>query len=386
MASTILLKKSSTSGSAPTTSDLQAGEIAINLADRKIYVEDGGGTIVTMGVYVDSTAPANPVEGDLWYDTSANILKSHNGTAFGGVGDLTGLATVAGTGSYNDLTNKPTIPTNNNQLTNGAGYITGYTVTQGDVTGHQTALTITESQISDLQNYITGYTVTQGDVTAHQGALSITESQISDLSHFSGNYADLTGKPTIPTNNASLANGAGYITGYTVSEADVTGHQAALSVTESQISDLQSYALPADIPANTGELSESGNLYFTTARAQGAFTGSTGVGIVSGTISIGQDVSTTANVTFNNIIADGNLTVNGTVTAVNSTEVNIGDATILLNSGETSTPSLDAGFEVERGTSANVSFVWDETNDQFTVGAEKLKAGTLEGLVDGGSY
>ena len=33
------------------------------------------------------------------------------------------LATVATTGSYNDLSNTPTIPTNNNQLTNGAGYI-----------------------------------------------------------------------------------------------------------------------------------------------------------------------------------------------------------------------------------------------------------------------
>ena len=29
------------------------------------------------------------------------------------------------TTSYNDLTDKPTIPTNNNQLDNGAGYITG---------------------------------------------------------------------------------------------------------------------------------------------------------------------------------------------------------------------------------------------------------------------
>jgi len=33
------------------------------------------------------------------------------------------------------ILNKPTIPTNNNQLTNGAGYITGYTVTAQDVSG-----------------------------------------------------------------------------------------------------------------------------------------------------------------------------------------------------------------------------------------------------------
>ena len=32
-------------------------------------------------------------------------------------------------GSYTDLTNKPTIPTNNNQLTNGAGYITSFDIT-----------------------------------------------------------------------------------------------------------------------------------------------------------------------------------------------------------------------------------------------------------------
>ena len=59
--------------------------------------------------------------------------------------------------------------------------LTDYTVTQADVTGHQAALSITESQISDLGSYITDYTVTQADVTNHQAALSITESQISDL-------------------------------------------------------------------------------------------------------------------------------------------------------------------------------------------------------------
>lgn len=38
------------------------------------------------------------------------------------------------------------------------GYITGYTVTEGDVTAHEAALTITESQISDLGTYLTGIT------------------------------------------------------------------------------------------------------------------------------------------------------------------------------------------------------------------------------------
>ena len=59
----------------------------------------------------------------------------------------------------------------------------------------------------------------------------------------------------IPTNNNALTNGAGYITGYTVTESDVTTHQAALSITESQISDLGTYLTASDI---TGKLNLSG--------------------------------------------------------------------------------------------------------------------------------
>ena len=41
--------------------------------------------------------------------------------------DSSSLAGVAKSGSYNDLSNKPTIPTNTNQLTNGAGFISAIT-------------------------------------------------------------------------------------------------------------------------------------------------------------------------------------------------------------------------------------------------------------------
>ena len=130
------------------------------------------------------------------------------------------------TGNYSDLSGTP-IPTNNNQLTNGAGYITGYTVTSGDVTAHEGDITITESQISDLGTYAT---------TASLATVATT-----------GSYNDLSNTPTIPTNNNQLTNGVGYITGYTVTSGDVTAHQGSITITESQISDLGNYVVSGEV-------------------------------------------------------------------------------------------------------------------------------------------
>ena len=62
----------------------------------------------------------------------------------------------------------------------------------------------------------------------------------------------------------------------------------------------------------------------------------------------------------------GDLTVNGTTTTVNSTTVEIADNILLLNKGVTGVPSLDAGLEIERGDSTNVSLLWDEGIDSWT--------------------
>ena len=92
------------------------------------------------------------------------------------------------------------------------------------------------------------------------------------------------------------------------------------------------------------------------------------------TIAIGQDVGTSASVQFSqvtttgDITVGGNLTVSGTTTTVNTETVLIADNIITLNSNETSTPTENAGIEVERGTSTNVQIRWNETTDkwQFT--------------------
>ena len=48
MATVIKLKKSETASSVPTTSNLVAGEVAVNTADQKIYVRDSNNNIVTV--------------------------------------------------------------------------------------------------------------------------------------------------------------------------------------------------------------------------------------------------------------------------------------------------------------------------------------------------
>jgi hypothetical protein len=64
-----------------------------------------------------------------------------------------------------------------------------------------------------------------------------------------------------------------------------------------------------------------------------------------------------------NLIVSGNLTVSGTTTTVNTETINLADNIITLNSNETGTPSENAGIEVERGTSDNVVFRWNEGTD-----------------------
>jgi hypothetical protein len=98
---------------------------------------------------------------------------------------------------------------------------------------------------------------------------------------------------------------------------------------------------------------------------------------------INQGLTTTSNVNFNDVTLAGNLIVNGTTTTVNSNTVEIGDSIITLNADEAGTPSQNAGIEIERGTSANKTLVWDETADKWTVGSETFVASAFEGNLTG---
>ena len=76
-------------------------------------------------------------------------------------------------------------------------------------------------------------------------------------------------------------------------------------------------------------------------------------------------VGHTATTVAGDLVVSGDFTVNGTTTTVNTTEMAVSDNIITLNNDVTGAPSENAGIEVERGSSSNVSIRWNETSDQW---------------------
>lgn len=65
MAITIKVKRSETSSSLPTASDLAVGEIAMNTADRILYTKDSAGNIIKLSNYAVSDPSLVFPTGDL---------------------------------------------------------------------------------------------------------------------------------------------------------------------------------------------------------------------------------------------------------------------------------------------------------------------------------
>ena len=95
-------------------------------------------------------------------------------------------------------------------------------------------------------------------------------------------------------------------------------------------------------------------------------------------------ISGTTGAFSSDVTISGDLTVSGTTTTINTSEINLADNILLLNSDATGTATASGGIEIERGDDLNVQFLWDETNDRWSVGAEDLyTSGTFTGNLSG---
>ena len=102
------------------------------------------------------------------------------------------------------------IPTNNNQLVNGAGYITN-TALAGYVLSSDLAAVATTGNYADLSNKPTIPTVNNATLTIQKNGTTVKTFTANASSNVTCNI-------TVPTNTNELTNGAGFITGINSSD------------------------------------------------------------------------------------------------------------------------------------------------------------------------
>ena len=76
MSNTIQHKRSTTSGTTPSASDLAVGEIGINTADRTLFTKHSDGTVVSVADVASDATPQ--LSGNL--DMNSNLITNGTGT------------------------------------------------------------------------------------------------------------------------------------------------------------------------------------------------------------------------------------------------------------------------------------------------------------------
>tara|TARA_R100001463_G_scaffold46358_1_gene94881 strand:- start:703 stop:4827 length:4125 start_codon:yes stop_codon:yes gene_type:complete len=137
------------------------------------------------------------------------------------------------------------------------------------------------------------------------------------------------------------------------------------------------YVLTYDNSSGKITLEESQGGVSLSGSTNNTITTVTGANALQGEANLTFDGSTLT-VTGDQTIS-GNLTVNGSTTTVNTTNTAVADNIIELNSGISQSLN-DAGIIIERGsTGDNAAIIWDESEDEFTLGTTTATAGDKSG-------
>ena len=416
----IQIKRANASAWTAANPTLAAGEWGMELDTKKLKL--GTGALWNATDYYSETLTLNSV-GDVTITSLQNgDFLRYSSSASAWINDPVNLSTdtvgdyvqslVAGTGvTLSNNTGEGATPT----VAIGQAVSTSSSVTfahvsapvTGNVTGNLTgnagtATTLQTPRTISLSGDVSGSVSFNGSANVDIAA-TVQPNSVALGTDTTGNYmSDLTQGTGVTIthtpgegSNATIAIGQAVATSSSVTfaqvSAPVTGNLTGNASTATTLETGRTIALSGDV---SGSVSFNGSADATisaiiqpnsvalgtdtTGNYVNDITQGTGVTVThtpgegsSPTIAIGQAVGTSASVTFarlettGNVVIGGNLTVNGDTTTLNTETLSVEDNTIVLNSNATGSPTLNAGIEVERGDSANVSVRWNESTDSW---------------------
>ena len=321
------------------------------------------------------SAPSNPVTGQIYYNNVSNVLYFYNGTdwipASGStevIQDVIGASVLGGTAltaTYDDAAGTTTIKLNNTAVTAGSyGSTTKIPTFTVDAQGRLTAageqdvatnLSIAGDTGTDTVDLLTDTLTVSGgegiDVAVTNNTITVSA---EDATYTNKGVASFSSTDFTVTGGAVSLNKDPVIT----LSGDVSG-----SATMTNLGDV---TITTTIQPNSVALGTdtTGN-YVATIVGTANEIEVTGSGSETSAVTIGlpNDVEIAGN-----LQVGGNLNVIGTVNSVNTTQINIQDNKVKLNSNATGTPVADAGVLVERGDEADAEILWNETSDVWQIG------------------
>ena len=258
----------------------------------------------------------------------------------------------------------PTSPANNQiALVNGIEYY--YNTTKGAWYryGDATANVITSNTFQVLSSVVFSDSTSQN--TAFTGtAIDVTARIIANAGFLAANTADQRAVTSGAYANSSYIHANAAFAA--ANSANITAQAAFNTANNASDTFARAQANASFVTANSASSYANGAFAAANTADQRAVT--------SG--SYANSAYTAANTKYNStggtisgdVVVTGNLTISGETTYANSTVVNLGDSIITLNADipQGLAPSENAGIEIDRGSSDNVSLLWNETSDKWT--------------------